>query len=144
MKSRLHKLRQPLIPQRIRRIASQGFAFIPHRFLSDNFLSLLSRDELALYVFLLLAGNQHGVSFYRYDAICSTLSMHLDDYIQARNALIAKDLLAFDGSRYQLLSLPTQPPAASTAPLTDQADFEACDPATIRATILADLDPSAD
>jgi hypothetical protein len=143
MKSRLQKLRLPLIPKRVRRIAGKGFAFIPHRFLADNFLSLLSRDELALYVFLLLAGNQHGVSFYRYDAICSTLSMHLDDYIQARNALIAKDLLAFDGQRYQVLSLPAQPPVDSATPLTDQADFEAQDPATIRAAILADLD-SAD
>lgn len=144
MSSRLHKLRQPLIPDRVRRIAGQGFAFIPHRFLNDNFLSLLGRDELALYVFLLLAGNHHGVSFYRYDAICSTLSMHLDDYIQARNALIAKDLLAFDGSRFQVLSLPIQHAPAHPAPLTNQPDFEAHDPATIRAAILTDLDPSAD
>jgi len=145
MKSTLRKLRQPLVPGRLRSIAGQGFAFVPHRFLQDGFLSLLDRDQLALYVFLLLAGNQHGVSFYRYDAICSTLTMHLDDFIQARNALIAFDLIAFDGSRFQVLSLPDKPARSKTRPLTSQPDFEADDPATIRAIILADLgDPSRD
>lgn len=144
MKSRLHKLRQPLVPDRVRSIAGQGFAFVPHRFLQDGFLSLLDRDQLALYLFLLLAGNHHGVSFYRYDAICSTLTMQLDDFIQARNALIAKDLLAFDGSRFQVLSLPDRPLLSKTKPLTSAPDFDNHDPATIRAIILADLDPSAD
>jgi hypothetical protein len=139
--ARLHVLRTPILPDRIRRIAGQGFSFIPHRFLRDGFLQFLSRDELALYLFLVLAGNRDGVSFYRYDAICSVLSATLDDFIQARNRLIEKDLIAFDGSRFQVLSLPqgrAQPPAK---PLRSKADFEQRDPATIRAIIRDVLDP---
>lgn len=36
---------------RIRRINS-GFAFIPHQFLTDGFVSALDPDELLLYLFL--------------------------------------------------------------------------------------------
>ena len=137
--NRLEKLRQPLIPQRIRRIDGQGFAFLLHRFLRDGFLQALSRDQLALYIFLLLAGNREGVSFYRYDAICSTLALSLDDYIAARNSIIDMDLIAFDGTRFQVLSLPDAPPSARRAPLTTAEDLENHDPATIRATILSAL-----
>ena len=109
-----------------------SFSFLPHRFLRDGFLSTLSRDELALYLFLVLAGNRDGVSFYRYDAICSTLQMILDDYLAARNALIKKDLIAFDENRFQVLSLPEGPPTTQRAPLRTEKDFELHDPATIR------------
>lgn len=140
----LETLRQPMVPERVRRIDGQSFAFLLHRFLRDGFLQALSRDQLALYVFLVLAGNRHGVSFYRYDAICSALALSLDDYIAARNALIDMDLIAFDGTRYQVLSLPDAPPAFRSGPLTTAQDFENHDPATIRAAILASIDPDSD
>ena len=142
--SRLETLRQPLLPERVRRIDGQGFAFLLHRFLRDGFLGALSHDQLALYVFLVLAGNRDGVSFYRYDAICSTLALSLDDYIVARNALIEKDLIAFDGTRYQVLSLPDAPQPAPRATLTTAEDLENHDPATIRAQILASINPRSD
>ena len=55
---------------RIRRIDG-GFAFIPHRFLTDGFLSVLTPREQQLYFFLVLAADRHGLSFYGYDAICN-------------------------------------------------------------------------
>jgi hypothetical protein len=139
MTEKLKALRQPILPERARRIGGEGFSFLPHRFLRDGHLSALRRDELALYVFLVLAGNRDGVSFYRFDAICSILTLTLDDFIAARNALIAKDLIAFDGYRFQVLSLPERLPPAPKAPLVNEADFEARDPATIRAAALAAL-----
>lgn len=143
MSSKLQRLRAPIVAQRVRSIGGQGFGFIPHRFMRDGFLTSLGRDELALYVFLVLAANRHGVSFYGYDAICSTLSMSVDQYIEARNRLIAKDLIAFDGTRFQVQSLP-DPPKLERKPLVSEADFEDNDPATIRAMILAQLDPGDD
>lgn len=134
----LEALRQPLVADRVRRIVG-GFAYLPHRFLRDGFFASLGRDELTLYVFLVLAGNRDGVSFYRYDAICSALSLTLDDYVAARNVLIAQDLLAFDGTRFQVLSLPERPIAQAKKLLTSEADFEARDPATIRSAIRAAL-----
>ena len=136
----LASMRSPIIADRVRSIGNEGFAYFQHRFLRAGYFSTLSRDELALYVFLVLAGNRDGVSFYRYDAICSIVALTLDDFIGARNALIDKDLIAFDGSRFQVLSLPTAPAKPLAAPLTSQADLEARDPATIRATLLAGLE----
>ena len=138
--------RQPIIPERIRRIDGQGFAFIPNRFLRDGFFVSLDHDELALYLFLVLAGDRNGISFYRYDSICSVLECTLEDYVRARNGLIEKDLLAFDGTRFQVLSLPERSLAHSSAPLRSRDDLAQRDPATIRGEILAALqrDPAAD
>jgi hypothetical protein len=97
-----------LVADRIRRIDG-GFSFIPHRFLADGFLKALSQPELLLYIFLVLAADRYGLSFYRYDRICSSLRMSLEQYTAARDALIEKDLIAFDGSLFQVLSLPASP-----------------------------------
>jgi hypothetical protein len=99
-----------LDPDRIRRI-DKGFSFIPHRFLTAGFLSCLTQPELLLYLFLVLASDRYGLSFYSYDSICRHLAMDLDRYIQARNGLIQKDLIAFDGAIFQVLELPAQAPA---------------------------------
>lgn len=94
-----------LSTERIRRIGG-GFAFIPHRFLTGGFVSALGADELLLYLFLVLAADRNGLSFYGYDKICSLLEMDLDRYIDARDGLIRQDLIAFDGTIFQVLSLP--------------------------------------
>jgi hypothetical protein len=94
--------------ERIRRIDG-GFSFIPHRFLTDGFLASLSQEELLLYLFLVLVSDRHGLSFYSYDAICSLLQFSLDGYIEARDGLMEKDLIAFDGTIFQVLDLPQVP-----------------------------------
>ena len=122
----------PLVPDRVRRIEG-GFAFIPNRFLLDGFFATLTADERSLYLLLILAGDREGVSFYRYDRLCSLLQVPLETYIDARNGLIAKDLLAFDGTRSQILSLPPRPTEKPTALLKTAEDFDRHDGATIRA-----------
>ncbi|MCP3897153.1 hypothetical protein [Moraxella sp.] len=97
-----------LVADRIRRIDG-GFSFIPHRFLTDGFLKALSQQELLLYIFLVLAADRYGLSFYSYDRICSSLRMSLEQYSAARVGLIEKDLIAFDGTLFQVLSLPSKP-----------------------------------
>jgi Helix-turn-helix domain len=91
--------------KRIRRIDG-GFAFIPHRFLTGGFVSDLNPDQLLLYFFLVLAADRFGLSFYSYDKICTLLEMSLDQYVEARCALIEKGLIAFDGTVFQVLALP--------------------------------------
>jgi len=100
-----------LNPDRIRRI-EKGFSFIPHRFVTDGFLSCLGQSELLLYLFLVLVSDRFGLSFYSYDAICSLLGISLDQYIEARNSLIDRDLIAFNGTIFQVLDLPAKPAAA--------------------------------
>jgi hypothetical protein len=97
-----------LQPNRVRRIDG-GFSFIPHRFLTDGFLASLSQMEILLYLFLVLVSDRYGLSFYSYDAICTLLQISLDQYIEARDSLIRKDLVAFDGTLFQVLELPKQP-----------------------------------
>ena len=97
--------------ERVRRIDG-GFAFIPHRFLTGGFVSDLNPDQLVLYFFLVLAADRFGLSFYSYDKICSLLEMSLDQYVDARCALIKKGLIAFDGTVFQVLALPEASPKA--------------------------------
>ena len=95
--------------KRVRKIDG-GFSFIPHRFLTDGFLGSLNPHELLLYFFLVLAGDRNGISFYNYDKICTLLQMSLERYIMARDDLIKKDLIAFDGTLFQVLDLPLKYP----------------------------------
>jgi hypothetical protein len=98
-----------LNPQRVRQI-NGGFSFIPHRFFLDGFLAALGQKELLLYLFLVVVSDRNGVSFYSYDSICTLLELNLDEYIASRDSLIEKDLIAFDGTLFQVLSLPHKPP----------------------------------
>lgn len=135
-------VKPPIVPERIRRIDGQSFAFMPHRFLRDGFLCSLSADEQRLYFFLVLAADRQGMSFYHYDRICAHLEMVIDDYVDARNGLLSKDLIAFDGRRFQVLSLPAKPVCTPAPPLRP-TEFEDHDGATIRATILESLADAA-
>ena len=130
--------RAPIVPDRVRRIDG-GFAFVPNRFLHDGFFAQLTHVERSLYLFLVLAADRDGVSFYSYDRICATLQVTLDDYLTARNALVDLDLIAFDGTRFQVLSLPPRPCLRSRPPLLTEDDRERDDPATIRQILRDEL-----
>jgi len=119
-----------LCQDRVRRIGG-SFAFIEHRFLRDGFFASLTHFELLLYVFLVMAGNRAGLSYYSFDKICTLLAMDVDEYIAARNALIAKDLIAFDGHLFQVLSLPEEPMVHAPRLLRTAEDMAEKDPATV-------------
>lgn len=105
-KTEVNMIRKTVLnPKRVRRIGS-SFAFIEHRFVSDGFLKRLGHHELILYLFLVLVSDRNGISYYSYEKICAMLHLHLDQYLDARDALIQKDLVAFDGTLFQVLSLP--------------------------------------
>ena len=100
--------KEVLRADRIRKIRG-GLSFIPHRFLTDGFLSALSQKEMLLYFFLVLVSDRCGLSFYSDDVICSLLCICVDEYRIPRNGLMKKDLLAFDGTLFQVLDLPHSP-----------------------------------
>jgi hypothetical protein len=118
--------RDPIRPDRVRCIGGQSFAFVPHRFLRDGFLPSLTPDELRLYVFLLLAADRNGVSFYSAHRIRCAVEMSVDDYIEARQGLLRKDLVAADGVRVQVLSLPPQPVTLPASRLDREQQSAAC------------------
>ena len=102
-------MKKILVQDRVRKI-STGFSYIPIRFMTGGFLDALQQKELLLYLFLVIVSDRNGLSYYSYDRICTILEMDIEDYIEARNALIAKDLIAFDGTVFQVLELPEKAP----------------------------------
>ena len=130
--------RAPLCAERIRKITG-GFAFIEHRFLRDGFFQDLSHHELVLYLFLVLVGDRRGLSYYSYDKICTLLRFTLDEYLLARDGLIGKDLVVFDGCLYQVLSLPNRADRGEPKPLKTKEEFSQRDPASVRRIILDSL-----
>jgi hypothetical protein len=126
--------KSPLCPERIRKITG-SFAFIEHRFIRDGFWSSLSQHELLLYVFVVLVADRHGLAYYSFDKLCALLQLSLDDYLLARNALIKKDLIVFDGHLLPVLSLPLTPVRQPARPLHSAPHMAQADPATIRQII---------
>ncbi len=123
--------RKVLVCDRIRKIDG-SFAWIGHRFLRGGFFTSLSQNELLLYFFLVLVADRQGLSYYHYDKICSLLCFTLDDYIVGRDQLIEKDLIAFDGTFIQVLSLPREVVNGSSKLLKNRDDMETFDLATIK------------
>ncbi|MBA3006014.1 MAG: hypothetical protein FP810_05380 [Desulfocapsa sp.] len=123
--------KNPLVSNRIRKI-DESFAWISHSFLRRGFFTSLTQNELLLYFFLVLVADRQGLSYYHYDKICSLLCFSVDDYIVVRDQLIEKDLIAFDGNFFQVLSLPQITVNQSAKLLKNQDDMETFDPATIR------------
>ena len=130
-----------LCPDRVRKITGT-FGFIEHRFLQEGFFYTLSHHELSLYLFLVLVGDRHGLSFYGYDKICTLLTITAEEFVLARDGLIYKDLIAFDGRTFRVLSLPRCGPQPT--PLKGKEQMQEKDPATIHQQIVRSLGGSHD
>jgi len=75
----------------------------------------------------LLAADRNGIFYYSYDKIYSLLKISMDEY---RNALMDKDLIAFDGYFFQVLSLPEKLANKPLRLLKSRQQMEKYDPAT--------------
>jgi len=108
-------------PQRVRRI-EKSFAWIDHRLLRNGFLTAMTHQDQALYLFLVLAADRHGVSFYRKEKICDTIGLDWVQFEVARDRLIDFKLIAFEpysaltpNGYYQVLPVDSRPPAGFSA-----------------------------
>lgn len=97
-----------IVPDRVRSVTG-SFAFLPHRFLADGFLACMTGNELLLYFFLVMASDSKGLSYYSTRKICTLLKLSLEEFIDARDRLIARDLIAVEDMFFQVLELPGQP-----------------------------------
>jgi len=103
-------------PLRIRHI-EKSFAWIDHRLLRNGFLPVMTHQEQSLYLFLALAADRNGVSFYRKEKVCDLLGMDFVAFEIARDRLIDLKLLAFEpysaitvNGFYQVLPVDIQAP----------------------------------
>ncbi len=97
---------QLLRPDRLRTI-EKPFAWIPFRLIKDGIFADLSDRAKLLYIFLCLAADRQGTSFYGDARIHSFFQLHTTQLDLARKELIQKDLIAYNGRLYQVLSLPS-------------------------------------
>ena len=93
---------EPVDPTRVRTLP-RHFAWVDHR-LRDR-LWALSLEEIALLVFLHLAADKHGLSFWADATIARKLHLGEGDVVQARFRLVAKGLVAYRYPLYQILPL---------------------------------------
>lgn len=108
----LTKRPQPPRPDRIRSIRG-SFSWIDHRFLRQGFDQGLTRLEKLLYFVLVAVSNQDGVSFYSDPRLGELLDIRYPHELTgARDELVARDLIAYQGGIYQVLQLPSPPPTA--------------------------------
>lgn len=95
-----------LRPERLRTI-EKPFAWIPFKLLKSGLFKDLTDKAKLLYLFFCLAADRQGLSYYGDPKIQTHFQMSQSDIHRAKNELIQKDLLAYDGRLYQLLSLPS-------------------------------------
>lgn len=114
---------QPLRRDRLRKM-ERPFGWIPFRILSAGWLQQLEREAKLLYLFLCLVADAQGVSYYGDARLCRLLDLTLAELERARDGLCCRDLLAFDGRVYQLLSLPAD--AAAQCEPAERHDQEEC------------------
>jgi hypothetical protein len=101
---------QPPRPDRRRSIRG-SFSWIDHRFLREGFDQGLTRLEKLLYFVLVAVSNQDGVSFYSDARLAELLDIRFPhELAAARNELVTRDLLAYEGGIYQVLDLPVCTP----------------------------------
>ena len=105
-------------PQNVRRV-SGSFAWIDHRLLRHGYLQAMTHPEMALYLFLVLAADRHGVSFYRKEKICDLVALDFHAFEVARDRLISAKLIGLErysaftpNGYYQVLPVADQGPAS--------------------------------
>ena len=94
-----------LVPDRVRRPPREGWSWVDRRFLRD-YASELSREAIALYLFLAAVSDRHGLSFYSDTSTAVRLRMSEQAVAAARVELTAEDLVAYQAPLTQVLSLP--------------------------------------
>src|SRR5215471_7323097 len=101
---------QPPRPDRRRSIRG-SFSWIDHRFLREEFDQGLTRLEKLLYFLLVAVSNVDGVSFYSDARLAELLDIRFPHELYgARNELVARDLIAYEGGIYQVVDLPATSP----------------------------------
>ena len=90
---------------RIRQV-EKPFGWLPFRLVSTGLFAELSVEAKVFYTFLCLVADRQGVSFYRHAALLEKSGLSLSQLERARHELCYRDLIAFDGHIYQVLSLP--------------------------------------
>ena len=94
-----------LLPDRLRRPPPTGWCWVDRRFVREH-MAHLSREATLLYFILCAVADKHGMSFYGDGTLAVMLHGPLSALVQARDELLARDLIAHETRWTQVLSLP--------------------------------------
>lgn len=116
-------------PGRLRSI-ERPFGWMACRMLTEGFLGRMSLEAKVLYLGLCLASNRGGLSCWPDKKLQKQLGLKQELLFCGREELLSKDLVAFDGVTYQVLSLPMKVQAMENIePRAEQKeDFKPADP----------------
>jgi hypothetical protein len=101
--------RQPIDPARVRQPPRSGFAWIDRRILRHGWIDKLEHDEILLYLFLLLAADKNGVSYWSLSSIARRLGLDSSRIEKARHGLLSRRLIIFRYLNWQILDVPEFP-----------------------------------
>jgi len=108
-------LRKFLIdPDRIRKVPA-SFSWVDRRFMREGYLQNLCHEAILLYFFLIIVGDNRGLSFYGNNNICKQLKLNNQSLQKGRLQLISQGLIAHQSLMYQVLDIKserTQQPSA--------------------------------
>jgi hypothetical protein len=105
-------------PDRIRHVPA-GFGWVDHRFVRDGHIRGLSREALALYLFLITVANEDGISWYSEEKLCLLIGLESADLSSARRELSSLSLLSYSRPVYQILELPQPAPTVARTASSD-------------------------
>ena len=98
----IHK--RVLVKSRVRRPPATGWCWVDRRFVREH-MAYLSREATLLYFILCAVADKHGMSFYGDGTLAVMLHAPLKAMVQARDELLARDLIAHEVRFTQVLSL---------------------------------------
>jgi len=84
---------------------AKSYSIVDHELLHGGYLSRLTREALALYLFLAVVGDSAGRSFYSVSSIEKILRMGTIEITDARNELINERLIAHNHPYWRVLTL---------------------------------------
>ena len=103
--------KQILRPDRLRQIPAQ-FSWIDQRLVRDQFLRRGDPAAWTLYLALVTVADAQGLSYYSDNTLGRLLKLDGLQLAQARQQLVAADLVAYQKPLYQVLALPVSLDAA--------------------------------
>jgi hypothetical protein len=104
-----------LVQSRVRRPPATGWSWVDRRFVCEH-MAYLSREATLLYFLLCAVADKHGMSFYGDGTLAVMLHVPLSALVQARDELLARDLIAHETRFTQVLSLLPSPARRGSEP----------------------------
>jgi hypothetical protein len=88
-----------------RRHVPRQFSWVDHRLIRGNHLPKASAPAWALYLVLVTAGDEQGLSYYADRTLTRLLHLSEEGLIEARRQLVQAGVIAYAAPLYQVLGL---------------------------------------